>query len=207
MNAPNPHHIAGLRLALAETDAVSDSISGAELESLIAQASAAPKQGEIHQYRTSSFISWIDTDAAGLESAVAQGFETRTVYGQTVADEVNGLRNALADIAKKASQSRSVTRRLTWIEGRAQSALEGKDWARHVFMMADPRNGKPRAERLAITVATLRGDLAERDRLIFGVLGASGKKRAEYLAKLETLVSATAKPADGVSDGQVDDQE
>lgn len=193
MQTTNASHVAGLERVLAGDlkPHVSDQLEDIILD-LIDQAGAAPDQGEIHQYRTASFISWIDTDAAGLKSAIAQGFETRTVYGKAVADEVHGLRNALADIAKKASESRSVTRRLMWIEGRAQSALEGKGWARHVFMMADPRNGKPRAERLAITVATLRGDLAERDRLIFGVLGASGKKRAEYLAKLETLVSATA---------------
>ncbi len=38
--------------------------------------------------------------------------------------------------------------------------------------------------------------LRERDRLIYGVIGATGKKRAEYLCKLHDLVSATAQPAE-----------
>ncbi len=74
------------------------------------------------------------------------------------------LRDALEDIIKKTKGSRTVTRRLMWIEGRAQSALEGKDWARQVFMMPDPRNSAPKAERLGKEVSTLRYELGEAER-------------------------------------------
>ena len=73
--------------------------------------------------------------------------------------ENEGLRNGLHDIAKKASESRSVTRRLTWIEGRAESALLGKQWCKNVFMMPDPKNGKPKAERLEAENKQLKSEV------------------------------------------------
>lgn len=75
--------------------------------------------------------------------------------------ENEALRNGLHDIAKKASESRSLTRRLTWIEGRAESALLGKPWASHVFMMPDPKNGKPKAERLEVENKNLKAEVYE----------------------------------------------
>ena len=56
------------------------------------------------------------------------------------------------------------------------------------------------AELIRLHIARIEGlstQLAERDALVWGVLGASGKKRAEYLTKLQALLSGGAEPADG----------
>lgn len=70
------------------------------------------------------------------------------------------LREALSEIIVKVQESRSETRSLNWIEGRAQSALEGKPWVKGVFQMPDPKNGKPKEERLSRELAALREELA-----------------------------------------------
>lgn len=74
--------------------------------------------------------------------------------------ELDALREALSEIIVKVQESRSETRRLNWIEGRAQSALEGKPWVKGVFQMPDPKNGKPKEERLSRQLAALREELA-----------------------------------------------
>jgi len=137
--------------------------------------------------------------------------EVTPLYTHADAGEVERLRDALRDIARKASESRSVTRRLTWIEGRAQSALDGKDWAKHVFQMPDPKNSAPKAERLRIELAEqreifgmqeekiddLRAQLAERDALLREAL--CHAQRIEPMSvslfnRIDAALSASAEP-------------
>lgn len=79
---------------------------------------------------------------------------------RTANASVNTMRNALNDIVTKTQQSRSQTRRLSWIESRAQAALEGKAWTREVCGMPDPKNGKPRAEKLELVVREMQAEAA-----------------------------------------------
>lgn len=80
--------------------------------------------------------------------------------------QLAALREAMTEIIVKVQESRSETRRLNWIEGRCQSALEGKPWVKGVFQMPDPKNGKPKEERLSREVAALREELAKAQALI-----------------------------------------
>lgn len=125
------------------------------------RAAAAPEQPAICELEILQVGSVRLTEFDGLPAASKLPAGVHKLYAKVDESELSRLRDALSDIARKASESRTTTRRLTWIEGRAQSALEGKSWARHVFMMPDPRNSKPKAERLSLEVAELRQQLAE----------------------------------------------
>ena len=78
----NRTHLAGLCRAIDEIGGIASGEVTATLNRLIAQAQAAPEAEPvaIHQYKTSSFISWIDCQASDFPSALAQGFKTRILY-------------------------------------------------------------------------------------------------------------------------------
>lgn len=142
-------------------------------------------------------IAWVSGRMPGLGAVL---------YTRADAGEVERLRDALVDIACKASESRSVTRRLTWIEGRAQSALEGKDWAKHVFQMPDPLNAAPKAERLrklnrdamaeledrSREIYALRAQLAERNALLGAIAAWSSETRAAVLEAFQAELNESA---------------
>lgn len=95
--------------------------------------------------------------AEGVEHVPHSAFFKK--YDRAVND-TDALRDALSAIVEKVQESRSETRRLNWIEGRATAALEGKPWVKVVFQMPDPKNGAPKAERLSRELAALREELA-----------------------------------------------
>lgn len=103
------------------------------------------------------------------------------------------LRNALSQIITKVGESRSETRRLNWIAGRAQAALDGTEWPASVCAMPDPKNGKPKAERLATENKALQSLLNERDERIdrLGVLLQEWVKAPQTQAEYNALRDAT----------------
>lgn len=84
-------------------------------------------------------------------------------FHQAAFKKQDDLRNALSQIIEKVGESRSETRRLNWIAGRAQAALDGTEWPATVCAMPEPKNGKPKAERLAAENKALQELLNERD--------------------------------------------
>lgn len=71
--------------------------------------------------------------------------------------EVAELRDALDHIARVARKSRSQTRRIRWIQLRAEGALEGTDEWRTVEL---PRDDETRRDRLKARVAELENQVA-----------------------------------------------
>lgn len=184
-----------------------------ELEPMIAQASAGPEQEPVAWVNPSVMArlkSGYSAPACELSPNRQEHYGTTfPLYTHADPSEVERLRDALIDIISKVKGSRTVTRRLMWIERRAQSALEGKEWVKQVFMMPDPRMQEGKAERLRFEVkkfrsdletATQRADAAERK------LGeAVGLLRRAYQGKpadliglpgaVAALLSASAEPA------------
>lgn len=121
-------------------------------------------------------------------------------FHQAAFKKQDDLRNALSQIIDKVGESRTETRRLSWIAGRAQAALDGTEWPASVCAMPDPKNGKPKAERLAAENKALQALLNERDERIdrLGVLlqewVKAPKTQAEYNA-LRDATDAATKPA------------
>lgn len=66
------------------------------------------------------------------------------------------LIGALSHIAKTAAQSRTSTRRLRWIEQRAQWALAGKVYDNSAFDL--PKNNEQSAEKLMLKCARLKAE-------------------------------------------------
>lgn len=77
---------------------------------------------------------------------------------ESIMAEVAELRDALDHIARVARKSRSLTRRLKWIQLRAEGALEGHDEWRTVEL---PRDDENRRDKLRARVAELENQVAE----------------------------------------------
>lgn len=169
MSEVKREHLAGLELAMSRMQRHLAHENVKILHDLIAQASAAPEQEPAGHF---SFChdkkKWIQQKLKGPEFAHL----LTPLYTHADPSEVERLR--------------AENNRLNGIIGQWESSLNAR------LLLEKQAELSKVEQKLAEAQALLR----ERDRLIYGVIGATGKKRAEYLSKLHDLVSATAQPAE-----------
>lgn len=109
------------------------------------------------------------------------------------------LRDALDHIAKTCGQSRTDSRRLRWIEYRANTALEGKPYDNSLIDL--PKNGERNSAMLRARIDTLQQRLAEAVALVDRALLLVGEPSYSWMADAGVFM-ATHSP--GCADGESD---
>ena len=206
MSEVKREHLAGLEMAL-EVMSAQNAMGGpmSAVRELIAQASAAPEQETVawkyreRVYRTSLGMVW--TDKLEAEKPDPDQLEVKDVqplYDHAGPEEVERLREALAHIVKTVGQSRSSTRRLRWIDQRAQFALEGREYDDSLFDLpkdaghtAERATQQARQARRELAAATQRADAAERK--LGEAVGLLQRVHDADLAELHNLPYDTSK--------------
>jgi len=98
-----------------------------------------------------SIVEYAERSAVAIEALFA-ALESQ-------AREIELVRDALDHIARTCTQSRTQTRRLRWINYRANTALEGKTYDEKLLDL--PKNGDQQAIKAELKIKALKADLAD----------------------------------------------